>query len=58
MTSLTMIGWKKIAIATGLGFLVIMGILAVISILRPPEISCVQIFPDGSSKTLFGKDCL
>jgi hypothetical protein len=52
-----MTDWKKMVIAAGVGFVVVMGMLTIASILRPPEISCVRVYSDGSYKTFFGKDC-
>jgi len=52
-----MIDWKKVAIAIGSGFAIVMSIVIIYSILFPPEISCLRFYPDGSSKALFGEDC-
>lgn len=51
------IGWKKVAIATGIGILALMIATAVYDRWRISQGWCTRFSPGGTQKVLYGDDC-
>jgi hypothetical protein len=55
---LSAVPWKKVSIAIGVGLVLSLAASTIYTKSRmKDDLSCVQIFPDGSEKTFYGADC-